>query len=94
MRPRDQRPAVHQPVETVARVDGRRVHRFQAVRERRDDGAEGDDEEWIVVGLDADGDEVLLADRDFEWTRTVPRSAFASGRFEPLWAGDVPVWGY
>lgn len=94
MRSRDQRRAVQQRVETVARVDGRRVHRFQVVRERLEDGEGSDAEEWIVVGFDGDGDEVRLADRDFEWTRTVPRSAFASGRFEPLWAGDVPVWGY
>lgn len=94
MRPRDQRRAVHRRVETVARFDGRRVHRFQVVRERREDGPGADDEEWIVVGFDEGGDEVRLADRDFEWTRTAPRSAFASGRFEPLTAGDVPVWGY
>ena len=92
---RDQGVAVAQPVRTIARVDGRRIHRFQVVRERREgaNGAnEGAVETWIVVGFD-DG-EVHLADVDFEWTRTVPEAAFRSGRFEPLVAGDVPVWGY
>lgn len=93
-------------VETVLSVDGTRIHRFQVVRERRvgdgtatGPGGVGDVEEWIVVGLErAEGDgseaEVRLADPDFEWTRSVSVEAFRSGKFEPLVAGGVPVWGY
>lgn len=80
-----------EPVQTVARLDGRRVHRFQVVREHREGGAE---EDWIVVGFDEADDVVRLADADFEWTREVPTDAFRSGRFEPLVAGGVPIWGY
>lgn len=80
---------VTERVETVVHVDGRRVHRFQVVRERRPDGRV---EDWVVVGF-ADGT-VDLADLDFEWTRTAPYEAFLAGDFEPLSAGGVPVWGY
>ena len=76
------------PLERAIQVDGSRVHRFQVVRERRD----GDPEEWIVVGFNEG--EVRLADREFEWTRTVPLDAFGDGAFEPLSAAGVPVWGY
>ena len=82
---------MHQRVETVAVVDGRRVHRFQVVRERRaGDGVE----DWVVVGFDGDEGLVHLADLDFEWTRDVSTHEFVSGRFEPLVEGGVPVWGY
>ena len=90
MRPRNQRQHVPEPLETAACVGGRRINRFQVVRERRDAG--GGDDEWIVVGF-ADG-EVRLADPGFERTRTVSAAAFRNGRFEPLIAGGVPVWGY
>lgn len=91
MAPGDLRHGVPQRVETVARFDGRRVHRFQVVRERREDG---DDEDWIVVGIDDEDGVVRLADADFEWTREVPLEAVRSGEFEPLVEGGVPVWGY
>jgi len=82
---------VHQRVETVVVFDGRRVHRFQVVRERR----EGDGvEDWIVVGFDDDEGVIHLADPDFEWTQDVPADEFASGRYEPQIEGGVPVWGY
>lgn len=80
---------MHERVETVVRVGGRRVHRFQVVREHRDDGST---REWIVVGIGDDA--VDLADPDFEWTTSVPRDEFCLDRFEPLEAGDVPIWGY
>lgn len=104
---------MHERVETVVRVDGRRVHRFQVVRERRDgdgggrgsgggggrsEGSGGVEtagrvaEEWIVVGFE--DDDVELADPEFDRSRSVPMQAFRSGRFEPLSAGGVPVWGY
>lgn len=93
-----------EPVRTVLRLDGLRVHRFQVVRSRRTDegdyggcgGVEGGrvGEEWIVVGYDDGGESIRLADPDFERTRSVPVDAFESGRFEPLIAGGVPVWGY
>lgn len=85
---------VAQPVQTILHVDGRRVHRFQVVRERSEGGGDDarDAEAWIVVGFD-DG-EVHLADVDFEWTKTVPESAFRSGWLEALAAGQVPIWGY
>ena len=81
--------AVTERVETVARVGDRLVHRFQAVRERR---ADGTTREWVVVDIEREA--VQLATPDFEWTRSVRREAFAAEGFEPLTAGDVPVWGY
>lgn len=66
-----------------------RVSRFQVVREHRGDG---DTEDWIVVDFPPEG--VELASLDFDWHRTVPRSAFEDGAFEPLSEGGVPVWGY
>ena len=82
---------VHERVVAILEVGGRRVHRFQVVREHR----EGDGvEDWIVVGFDGDGDVIHLAAPDFEWTRDVPADEFASDRYEPLVEGGVPVWGY
>ena len=76
-------------VETVVDVGDRRVHRFQVVRERRDDGST---REWVVVHVG--GDDLKLASLDFEWTTTASIDEVRSGRFEPLTAGGVPVWGY
>ena len=91
MPPGHLRGGVHERVETVVVVDGRRVHRFQVVRERR----EGDGvEDWVVVGFDGAEGVIHLADPDFEWTRDVSADEVASGRFEPLVEGGVPVWGY
>lgn len=67
----------------------RRVHRFQVVRETRADGRQ---EDWIVVGFTAE--EIELASIGFDWSRTIPVAAIEDGPFEPLAAGDVPVWGY
>ena len=82
------------------------VVRERRVGERDDGGGEGSDRsgassgvegsrggEWIVVGFDDGGESVRLADSDFERTRSVPADAFRSGQFEPLVAGEVPVWG-
>ena len=66
-----------------------RVHRFQAVREHRDDGST---EDWVVVDFVPDG--LRLATLDFDWHRTVPLSAVEDGTIEPRYAADVPVWGY
>ena len=90
---RCQRNDVPEHVETVAVIDGVRLHRFQIVREHLEDGGVA---EWIVVGLGEDdaGDEVRLADRGFQRTLTVPYEAFRSGRFVPVSAGGVPRWGY
>lgn len=66
-----------------------RVHRFQVVREHREDGGH---EDWIVVGFAPEGLE--LATLDFDWHRTVPSRAVEDGAFEPLTEGGVPVWGY
>jgi hypothetical protein len=80
---------VYEQVATVREDGGRRIHRFQAVRERRRDGGT---EEWVVVGF-GDGT-VRLADPEFERTREVAAGEFRGGRFQPLVAGGVPVWGY
>jgi hypothetical protein len=66
-----------------------RVHRFQVVREHREDGSH---EDWIVVDFPPEG--VGLASLDFEWHRTVPVSAVEDGTIEPLVESGVPVWGY
>ena len=66
-----------------------RVHRFQVVREHRDDGTT---EDWVVV--DFPPDSLELATLDFDWHRTVPLSAVEDGSIEPLTEGGVPVWGY
>lgn len=70
-------------------VDETRVHRFQVVREHREDGSF---EDWIVVDFPPGGLE--LASLDFEWHRIVPVSAVEDGTVEPLVEGGVPVWGY
>lgn len=80
---------MYEPLETVRTVGGGRIHRFQVVQEHRGGGAA---DAWIVVGFTDGG--VQLADVDFEWTREVAAEEFADGRFEPLVAGGVPVWGY
>lgn len=80
---------VHRPVRTRRSFGDTRVHLFQVVRERREDG---DAEDWIVVGFVDDG--IELASVGFDWSRTVPTSALGDGSFEPLTAGGVPVWGY
>ncbi len=76
-------------VRTSLPVGETRVHRFQVVREHREDGSH---EDWIVVGFAPAG--VELASVGFDWTRTAPVAAFEDGTHEPLTAGDVPVWGY
>jgi hypothetical protein len=77
------------PVRVTLPVGETHVHRFQVVREHRDDGTT---EDWIVVGFAPEG--IELATTDFDWHRTVPAGAFEDGTFEPLAAGGVPVWGY
>ncbi len=78
-----------QPVRVTLPVGGTRVHRFQAVREHREDGTT---EDWVVVAFPPEGLE--LATLDFDWHRTVPLAALEDGTIEPLTAGGVPVWGY
>lgn len=78
-----------EPVETVARVGDRRVHLFQVVHERRDDG---EARAWVVVAIG--DDDLELATLDFEWHRTVPLEAVEAGDLVPLVAGGVPMWGY
>lgn len=77
------------PVRTVLCAGEVRVHRFQVVREHREDGSH---EDWIVVDFPPEG--IELASLDFEWHRTVPAAAVEAGSFEPLVEGGVPVWGY
>lgn len=77
------------PVRVSLPVDETRVHRFQVVREHRQDG---DHEDWVVVGFAPGG--IELASVGFDWHRTVPVAAFEDGTFEPRYEGGVPVWGY
>lgn len=77
------------PVPVTVAVGPTRLHRFQVVREERDDGRP---EDWVVVGFGPDT--VELATVDFDWHRTVSLSEVADGGFRPLTAGRVPIWGY
>lgn len=72
------------PVRTSRRVGDTTLHLHQVVRD-----AAGWD--WIIISLE---DDVGLLSVDLAHNRTVSVEEFAARDFTPVFANDVPVWGY